>query len=189
MKTQNANLQMYFEVFVDGKRIGKRQKSRSFVKAFANFIYVLFSHTSPATTPDITNTAISIAAAAGDMQMAGLIDSSANGTVVGTGTTAVTTADIKLGTLIATGNGAGQLRYLAMTYNLYSVNSTDVTFQITRSFINNSGSTITPTEVGFYAVDGAGHTFCIVRDLFSGGGVAVAAGKTLTVTYTFSFPV
>lgn len=186
---QHSNMRITFEIFIDGRRVGRKRLSRSFVQAFGRLMIVQMQGGPQGSQNDTGGTSRTPAQAAVAFQCTGNLDNSGLGIVVGTGTTTVAVTDTKLITQITTGNGAGQLRYLAQTFNMFTVGSTDVNFQITRSFINNSGATITPTEVGIYGQGGTGWTFCLIRDLFGGGGIAVAAGKTLTVTYTLSFPV
>lgn len=186
--TRHSNMRLTFEAFIDGKRVGRKQLSRSFVNNLARWLYAHMSTASPGNGTNVAGSSITPSATTTTFQSTGGLDISGNGIVVGTGTTAIATTDTKLVTQIATGNGAGQLRYLAQTYNLFTVGSIDTSFQITRSFINNSGATITPTELGIYGAANTSSIICMVRDLFSGGGIAVAAGKTLTVTYTWSFP-
>jgi len=74
------------------------------------------------------------------------------GIVVGTGTTAVALDDYALETLIAHGNGAGQLSYSTMSVDTSVTNITSqVYILISRTFTNNSGGDINVTEVGLYA--------------------------------------
>ena len=182
-------MKVYFETHVDGKRVGRKRLSRSFVQGFARGVMVMMSSVSQGAQNDITGTPITISANAGLFDTRAANDAQNPGIQVGTGTTAVATSDTKLVTRITTGSGAGQLRYLIQQFNNLSVNTTDCTFQLIRSFVNNSGGSITVNEIAVYCnVDATPHVFCMIRDII-GGGVAVAAGKTLTVTYTFSFPV
>lgn len=185
-----GNLRITFEAHIDGKCVQRKRLSRSFVKGFANILYTQMSAGSPGAQNDTGGASRTLSTNANAFGCSPLIDDSSYGIVLGTGTTAVSTGDTKLVTQIATGNGAGQLRYLAPLYNNYTIGGTDTNFQIIRGFVNNSGSTITPTELGIYMRCGSTpFVFCCVRDLFGGGGIVVAAGKTLTVTYTLSFPV
>jgi hypothetical protein len=114
------------------------------------------------------------------------------GIVVGTGNSAESFEDYKLGTLIAHGTGAGQLSYQAMggatpTYNA----GTKVFTAVHMRYIdNNSGNTITVKETGFiyglaYGDYPYRNYFLMSRDLLA-SPVDVATGQRLAVTYTFS---
>jgi len=110
------------------------------------------------------------------------------GIVVGSGSTAPAYGDYQLTTLIANGSGSGQLNYEATT-NSSPVNTSGNTmaFTITRTFINNSGATITVNEVGMICSSqygsGTQGYFLILHDLST---IAVAASNTLTVVYSIS---
>lgn len=108
------------------------------------------------------------------------------GIVVGTGTTAVTIDDYKLATQIMHGTGSGQMRHLASTPGWPSVVGSDCSFLTSRTFLNNSGGSITVRESGIYCRC-KGPTYygyaCIVRDVF-GTPQAVPDGGSITIDYT-----
>ncbi len=75
-------------------------------------------------------------------------DSSVNGIIVGTGSTAVALADGALDTLIASGNSSGQLEYSGTSISTLKRSTSETSYRISRSFFNGSGGTITINEVG-----------------------------------------
>jgi len=108
------------------------------------------------------------------------------GIVVGTGSTAVTIDDYKLATQIMNGTGSGQMRHLASTPGSPSVVGSDCSFLTSRTFLNNSGDSITIRESGIYCRC-KGPTYYgyanIVRDVFS-TPQAVPDGGSITIDYT-----
>jgi len=116
-----------------------------------------------------------------------LTDSATQGIVVGSGSTAVTFSDYKLETIIGSGSGSGQLTYNASVWQAMTTPTDSSSWQVTRTFTNNSGSTITVREVGIYMESGlqAGGSinFCGARDVLA-EAVEVEALHVLTVTYT-----
>lgn len=174
----------YFEIRIDGKRVGRKRLSRSFVQGFMRCLALQMANANVGSQNDTAGVSRTLNSTnSSSFQGLGAIDTDTSGIVVGTGTTAIATTDTALVTKITTGNGAGQLRYLAQSYQTLSVGSTTVTLTFTRTFINNSGGSITVNEIGVY---GTAQTFnfCFIRDVTA--GIAVAAGKTLTITYTIS---
>jgi hypothetical protein len=117
------------------------------------------------------------------------------GIVVGTGDGAESFEGYALQTIIAHGTGAGQLSYQAMANAVPSYNAGTKVFTAVhrRSFVNNSGNTITVKETGFiyglaYTASGSFPTwdkFLMSRDLLA-SPVNVTNGATLTVDYTFT---
>lgn len=105
------------------------------------------------------------------------------GLVVGTGTTAPAIDDYRLEALIAHGSAGGQLLYSAHVHAAPTDDGTVSRFQITRDFSNNSGATITVTELGVFSenVWGAG-AFAVIRDV-TDPGIDIAHGQTLTINY------
>lgn len=113
--------------------------------------------------------------------------SSAQGLVLGIGTNAVTLADVALQTQIAHGNGSGQLSYGTTTFTAPTTVGSTRSFEVQRTFINNSGADITVKEVGLYAKATAGATYyCIDRTLKT---FTITNGATVTVKYTISVTV
>lgn len=175
-------MQLYVTVSVDGKVVRRRRVCRSYVK---NMVIALWCQMGQQTqnTTNTDGTSGTLNSGSTLFDVAGTIDTSTIGPRIGTGTTAVASTDTKLVTEIVTGSGSGQMRHLATTFNNLINDSAGNAFQVIRPFVNNSGASITVNECGMYCPGTAGGKYlCIVRDLIS-GGVAVAAGKTLTITY------
>lgn len=173
---------LFVELALDGKIVVPRRRAESWVQAATRIWYRQMSQVGGADLRDVTNTLRNPATTNNYFYMVVGADSSATGIVVGSGNTGVATSDYKLQTQIATGNGAGQLRYMAQTYNGPFQTSEVNYYQAIRNFINNSGAGIDVWELGMY-VDCAGFVFCIVRDVL-GAVLTVPATETLTVTYT-----
>jgi hypothetical protein len=112
------------------------------------------------------------------------------GMEVGTGSSANVAGTIQLGTLIANGNGAGQLAYGSMGIT-QPAGSAPLSYTFTRTFTNNSGGTITINEAGLAFAGqntvGGEIDYLVIRDLT--GGVAVLNGANTTGTYTLSYTI
>lgn len=121
------------------------------------------------------------------MSIIGVESEADNGTVIGTGTTTETNTDTKLETRITDGATSGKMEYDEHTYTTTAVVSTNVDFVWNRTFTNNSGASISVTEIGLYcesyrtaqqiAVD-----MCLAREVVT--STAVADGQTLLVKFT-----
>ena len=113
------------------------------------------------------------------------------GIVVGSDDTAVVPSDYKLNTVIAHGKAASQLEYGGCSVGNYIESAPNVTFDITRYFINNSGGDVTAKECGIYAPAGSWgasqfiYSFCIARDIL-GAPITIANTEILQVIYTVS---
>ena len=97
------------------------------------------------------------------------------------------------------GTALAQFEYGGNEIFGYTVANPNASFNIRRLFRNNSGGALTVNECGIYAMSGkydkdyaanyaqvtAGFVqpMCIARDVI-GGGIAVADGEDLAVTYT-----
>ena len=168
------------------RRFYRRMRSRSFVQAFQGLLLVQLSAGGVAPTlPDINNSSYTLASHAVDLNIEP--EDNLIGVVVGTGATAVAATDYALAAKIGTGTGSGQLSYGLQVISALSVADPLASYTIQRDFLNSSGASITVQEVGLY---GWGRTslaastrFMLVRDLVS-GGIAVADGANLRVTYT-----
>jgi len=127
------------------------------------------------------------------------------GIVVGTGTTPPTPNDYVLENQIVNGTGSGQLVHSAHTINpqpqiigsstyltttttptsgLLPVSGNTTSWQVSRQFTNQSGASITVSEVGIYMKTLNGVTM-IVHDLLS-SPVTVPNLSILQITYTIS---
>lgn len=108
------------------------------------------------------------------------------GIVVGTGTTAVANDDTALETKISDGNGAGELEYQETAFTAAGEVGANLDFQIRRTFLNDSGNSITVTEIGLYVKGtesgGTNRIFCVIHDIVS---QAVADAETLSVKFTY----
>jgi len=107
------------------------------------------------------------------------------GVVVGTnaGTTAEDNENYALDTKIMHGAGGGQLSYQAVTFVKARVVGPNVDLDVSRSFPNESGGTITVKEIGLIirnSTDAKYHL--ILRDVVA--DEAVDDAETLTVVYT-----
>ena len=158
--------------------------AHSYVQAFLQMFYsqatqVTFSMI------DTGNTARTTGVLANSFTVSAGIGITTYGIVAGTGSTAVTEADYKIGSLIANGTGSGQLSYSNVSVTLpVTVNGT-TSFTTSRTLSNSSGSTITINEIGLYCATGSTYYFCLVHDIIA-GGQAVQTGHTLTITYTIA---
>lgn len=158
------------------------RRSRSFVYAFLRWFN---THAVGAikSCPDITNTSRNIPATALSAWQGGAGDTT-RGNVVGTGTTVPGNTDYELATPIAHGTGAGQLSYQGQTTLDAAVVGANVDLTMQRAMINNSGASITVNEIGIHFQDANPYTYLAVRDKLA-AGVAVPAGSTITVQYTW----
>lgn len=184
------NLELYYGFELrDAKgkvtRKVKKRKCHSFVKAFAQFLYGAVGAIYSISIVDTGNSART-------MNLFGLTctataGTTTYGTVVGTGTNAVTISDYALQTKIAHGTGASQLQYSAESFGAPTSNATSSETIATRVFTNASGSAITVTEIGLYTTqnDSAGtqRYFCIIRDILV-SSIEIAIGGSLTLNYT-----
>ncbi|MFP3208210.1 MAG: hypothetical protein RXR82_00340 [Nitrososphaeria archaeon] len=109
------------------------------------------------------------------------------GIQVGTGTAANSTSTYALASQIANGTGSGQLYYGSHSYT-WSTGSTNTI--VTRTFINQSGASITVSEVGLVwesNYDGP-YAFLMIRDVLS-SSFTVANGGSFVAQYTISITV
>jgi len=127
------------------------------------------------------------------------------GIVVGTGTATPTPNDYALGNQIVNGTGSGQLVYNAHTINpapqiigtstnitttttptsgLLPVSGNTTSWQIQRTFQNQSGASITVSEVGIYTDTQNGYAL-IIHDLLS-SPITIPNNAVLTIVYTIS---
>lgn len=121
----------------------------------------------------------------------GVASTDTHGIVVGTGTGAESFEDYVLGTLIASGNGAGELAYGEQeAHDVSYVSGTKtLSTDLVRYFNNNSGGSITVNEIGLIAemfIDGATSRYMMSARDKLGTGVEVADTGQLKVTYTIS---
>jgi len=180
----------------DGKLIEfKKQESHSFLRAFIHFLRAILTPSGTDSTPDTGNTSRTIlftgtlttpSTVFQLLTFHGASGDATKGIVVGTSETAVIITQVALGSQIAHGSSSGQLNHGTCTWDAVVLDTTIGKFNLVRTFSNASGSAITVNEVGIYGgikdTGNAERTFCIARDIIS-GGVSVPNGSTLTVRY------
>ena len=107
------------------------------------------------------------------------------GSVVGSGTTAVTLADFALDTQIAHGVGAGQLQYGATSFVYPPAQlANEFFFKLSRAFTNGSGGNVSVNEFGIYMDIGTGFRAMACRDVLL-NPVVVPDLAALTLRYRF----
>jgi hypothetical protein len=115
------------------------------------------------------------------------------GIIVGTSDTPNTLTTYALGGKIAHGTGSGQLVYGTESIeDVTNPSGNDLQFRMTRTFTNNSGSTITVKEVGLlikkYDSSATSRSFLAARDVLP-SPVDVPDGATLTIRYVVKITV
>jgi len=132
------------------------------------------------------------------------------GIVVGSGTATPTPNDYALGNQIANGTGSGQLQYSAHTINpapvsngtsnyysttttpssgLLPVSGNTTSWQISRQFTNQSGASITVSEVGLITkilVSSSSAVYALIAHDLLSSPVTVPNLSILQITYTIS---
>ena len=133
------------------------------------------------------------------MTMLDSANDSSYGIVVGTGTSPPTPNDYVLESEISNGTGAGQLVYGSHTASpaggtsssptLLTPSGNTTSFSVSRTFQNQSGASITVSEVGIfikqYAQGGNIITVLITHDLLS-SPITIPNGGVMAITYTIS---
>jgi len=121
----------------------------------------------------------------------GAVANSTSGIVVGTGTSGFTFEDFQLGTPILSGSAAGQLAYSSHEPIVVGYNETSSRFSADyiRFFNNNSGGTITVSEIGLVSaiIVPTGARVMVCRDALS-TTLPIPDSGQLKVTYTFTSP-
>jgi len=109
------------------------------------------------------------------------------GLLIGTGTTPPSPKDTSLTNLIGNGTGSGQMQYPSSPiFGSVIVSGNTSSFTIQSTITNNSGASITVTEVGLNAQTGLNcMNGLMTHDLLS-NPVTVPNGTAITVTYTIS---
>jgi len=110
------------------------------------------------------------------------------GIQVGSGTSAPSASSPYLESLITSGTGSGQLSYGSDSVTSPSISSNPGTIQISKTFTNNSGGTVTVGEIGLAPQirnDSSSlyQAALMVHDVLS-SAVSVPNGGTITITYT-----
>jgi len=165
----------------------RRYRSRSFVIGFLN---VIFSNLSGQGVTNINTSGTQYTTTYGDSIY---INDSSNdnsyGIQIGTGTTTPSIVDSRLSALITNGTGAGQMQYGGVNVTGAVTNTSNNTgyITVTRTFTNNSGASITVSEVGLVAWAGnwngvSGQYYLIIHDLLP-TPITVPNGSSLSISY------
>ena len=172
------------------------QKSHSFLYNFIGWLQIIAGNQtgqySSATYPfegNLTN----VSNASGSLLIETFLNAgsgnSSYGIVIGTGSTANSTSTIALQSQIVNGTGSGQMQYGANNYSSIAISSNTVSFQMNRTFTNNSGASITVAEVGLYLWAGyTNQAFAIERTVLA-SAVTVANTTPITVYYTIQLTI
>jgi hypothetical protein len=188
MKGHTLKVYCLIEVKDKGKVIYSKQfESHSFVGQWLQLLYGMFGRNSLSI---LNNNSPAQAVFVSPLDMNAGSGNQSYGIQVGSGTTK-SINDTGLDSLILNGNSAGQLAYGAMSFTSPTINTTtnQGNFSVSRSFTNNSGGSVTVSEVGIvlqtYASDGNFHYIFIIHDILS-SPITLANSQVLTVTYIFS---
>jgi len=168
-----------------------KQKSHSFV---ANFLYLLGTFLSQ-TQYNWTDVSGNVEQYyTGTVQLGNILavnggNPGQSGIVIGTGTATPTPGDYKLGNPIANGTSSGQMVYNNISFSKPTVSGNTTSMVITQTFQNQSGASITVSEVGIIAqTDNNSNKLdyvLIIHDLLS-SPLTVANLSILGITYTIS---
>lgn len=157
------------------------QRPNSYVQHLINIIYAEMAATTLASQTDVTGASTTMSGLSSTVFRVGAANLDGSyGLVVGTGTGAVAISDTKLGTKIAHGNNPTQLSHGATTITAPATSGTTRSFTVQRTFTNNSGGNITPTEIGIYVTQGT-NIYMIERALST---KTINNGTSGTLTYT-----
>jgi len=176
----------------DGKIIKQhKQKSHSFV---ANFMYFLGTFLAN-TEYNWTDVSGNVRQYYGNNNLPLSLILNANcgspgqcGIVIGTGTATPTPQNYKLGNQIANGTSSGQMQYGNPSFIQPTVSGNTTSMIISQTFQNQSGASITVSEVGIIAFTdtSSGYDYVLlVHDLLS-SPITVANLSVLQITYTIS---
>jgi len=182
--------ELWYSVVVrdrNGKVISReRRRSRSFLKAWNQLVYVQMAQTAL----DITGTDGSPRSASpheDNFKMGASAGVTTSGIRVGVGNTAVAIDDYAVETPIVEGVGVGEMNHLICTVATSVVAAPSCSFVVSRSIVNNSAAEITVREAGIYMLMYI-YPFCATRDVF-GTPQAVPVGGTITVNWTIKVTV
>jgi len=161
------------------------QESHSFVIQFMQHLELMVRGNTSGSAYDINGTERYLASPEVDwLRIGSIMNSSTYGIVCGTGTTAPTNTDYKLESQCTHGTGTNQLLHTGHTFGDTAVVGDNVDYTFGRPFTNQSGSTITVSEIGIYVYStNYPYYFCIARDVIT--GVDVEDGESIYVEYTF----
>jgi hypothetical protein len=171
-----------------GKPFGTpvEREANSFVINFCNMLYCAVSQVALAGCIDATD--VSRTPSTGGFDCRGPVGNDSYGIQVGTGTDAVAIGDTKLKTKIlqSTTGESLKMRYSVMTFDVPQTIANVRSFAMSRTFTNESGSTINIGEIGIVALNENGFKFLIDHTLST---KQVLNGNGTTVQYTISIAV
>jgi hypothetical protein len=185
------NVKVYLKIKVidrNGKCIYyRRYRSRSFV---ANFLRVIYTNLSGVSINNVNTNGNSYSITPRDSIVVNAVaNAEFFGIQIGSGTKPPSITDNSLSQVITSGTGVGQMQYGATSVTSPVINTSNNTgyIQITRTFTNNSGSSITVSEVGIVAYaegyDGqSNQPYLIIHDLLP-SPITVPNGSSLTIAY------
>ena len=164
----------------------RRYRSRSFV---ANFLRTIFTNLSG---QEINNVNTSGGSYTIYFRDAIIVNDSSNddsfGILIGTGTSAPSIIDSNLSQVISNGASVGQMQYgaVSVTGAVTNTSTNSGYITVTRTFTNNSGSSITVSEVGLVAWSGndaqSNQYYLIIHDLLP-SPITVPNGSSLSISY------
>jgi hypothetical protein len=185
------NIRAYLKVKVideNGKcTYYRRYRSRSFV---ANFLRVLFTNLSEQSVNNLNTSGGSYSISRYDsMAVSDGSNDSSYGILIGSGTSAPTIIDSNLSQVISNGAGVGQMQYgaVSVTGAVTNTSTNSGYITVTRTLTNNSGSSITVSEVGLVAwssnqAEQTNQFYLIIHDLLP-SPITVPNGSSLSLSY------
>ncbi|MBA7678522.1 hypothetical protein ES703_86798 [subsurface metagenome] len=172
-----------------GKVVSReRRRSKSFLKAWNEIIYIQCHYAGTVNITDTGNTVRAIPRHATNLTMNAPAGNINYGIRVGTGNTPVAIDDYALETPIAEGTGAGQMEHLVCTVATSVVAAPSCSFLVSRTIVNNSGGLITVREAGIYMFISSFVVGDAVRDVLV-APQAVPNGGSITIDWTIKVTV
>ncbi len=172
---------------INGRLIeSKKIEANSLVRQWIDLIYVQIGQATVNGTPDTSNTLRNIPINVSNLGATCPANSSNYGIQLGTGAAAVSLTDYSLQSKIAHGSGGGQLLYQACYVDPPTTTGTTRSFTIYRSFQNNSGGTVSGSEIGLVLITGGAYYFLVDRTLMN---FSLLNTQTVTFTYTIQVTV
>jgi len=165
----------------------RRYRSRSFV---ANFLRQIFTNLSHQSVNNVNTGGGSYSIVNYDTIIVNDVSNDDNyGILIGSGTSAPSIIDHNLSQVISNGASVGQMQYGAVSVTGAVTNTSTNTgyITVTRTFTNNSGSSITVSEVGLVAWSGnfsgqSNQFYLIIHDLLP-TPITVPNGSSLSISY------
>jgi len=165
----------------------RRYRSRSFV---ANFLRQIFTNLSHQSVNNVNTSGGSYSIVNYDTIIVNNVSNNDNyGILIGNGTSAPSIIDYNLSQVISNGASVGQMQYGAVSVTGAVTNTSTNTgyITVTRTFTNNSGSSITVSEVGLVAWSGnfsgqSNQFYLIIHDLLP-TPITVPNGSSLSISY------